>query len=144
MLGTGKSRGLHGVLGPRARLQSEGKRIASSWIFRTSWETPITQPPAPQQTTHTHTHTLYHLPAQGSRQTLRPAQVLFVEGAISAGGTEILPPGRGWGQECSAAPRTPSADGAASPRRCLPTPLTLPRRGFPLLSLLNPLAYNFA
>lgn len=59
--------------------------------------------------------------APGRRFAL--AQVLFVEGAISAGGTKMRPPRRDWGQKSSEAPRTRSAGGAASPRRCAPTPL---------------------
>lgn len=39
-----KSGGLDRVLGSRARLQSEGKWITSSWIFGISWESPITPP----------------------------------------------------------------------------------------------------
>lgn len=87
---------------------------------------------------------LCHLPPGAPGRRFTPVQVLFVEGAIGAGGgTEMRPPRRTGGRERSAAPGSESAGGS------LPSPLSAntPRQhrsaGFPS-SRLKPLAFDFA
>lgn len=145
MLGTGKFRVLFGVLGPRARLQSEYKRIASSWIFRTSWETPITQPSCPTAsltirltppTPHTHRFTISQLRAPGRRFAQLRCSLSREQSVRGVGGgvNQDTPSweGLGAGAFCS------SSYPVRRRRRLADVcqhPLLLPQRGFPLLSL---------
>lgn len=124
VLGTGKSRGLYGVLEPCARLQSEGKRIASSWVFRNRWETRLPSPPAPQQegtplhTPRPHTHTALPPPDPGLRADASPSSGALCRGSDQCRGDQDTPSpeGRGAGACCSSSNRVRR-------RRRLPSPL---------------------
>lgn len=136
MLGTGKSRGLYGVLGPRARLQSEGKWIASSWIFRTSWETPITQRSCPTASLTIRLtppplrppHTALPSPSPGLRADASPSSGALCRGSNQCREDKILPPVL---QLLEPGPQAAPPPLAAVCQH----PLLLPQRRFPLFSL---------
>lgn len=86
---------------------------------------------------------LYHLPPGASGGRFTPVQVLFVEGAIAAGGTQVRPPRRAGGPERAAAPGTGSAGGSLPSPLSANTPRSFRSAGFPS-SLLKPLAYDSA
>lgn len=118
--------GRYGVLGPRARLPSEGKRITSRRILGPGWEKPVTAPSSPTESLIVRlcdAPRCFPTSHPGLRADASPPFRCssWREPWVQKGPRCALLGGPGGGS----APRRlePGPRAAASPRRCPPTPL---------------------